>query len=224
MRRIAAAFLVGLMIVPGPAQAGNCDCEWQTDAAGRRCGKRAAEHKPGGANPMCNRDDAAAPVAAPVQRSEQRPAVPVEAPRRAVPLVRNPVLPVPAPVVALPQAVEVAQPEGIDFSSGEDVFGIDCLIAYRDRQDTMGIAQRTGEKPLGASGMMFDQVAGRISLVLTYEEEPPPMATDWQAEAHIAFLAEGPTQEVIMLCGGEARTLWDGYGEWSMQFAGVEMR
>jgi hypothetical protein len=34
--------------------AGNCDCPDDTDAAGRRCGKRSAWSKPGGAQPICN--------------------------------------------------------------------------------------------------------------------------------------------------------------------------
>ncbi len=34
--------------------AGNCDCPDDIDSAGRRCGKRSAWSKPGGAQPICN--------------------------------------------------------------------------------------------------------------------------------------------------------------------------
>jgi hypothetical protein len=33
--------------------AGSCACPESTDAAGRRCGKRSAHSRPGGAKPIC---------------------------------------------------------------------------------------------------------------------------------------------------------------------------
>lgn len=32
---------------------GNCPCPYSRDRAGRKCGKRSAYSKPGGANPIC---------------------------------------------------------------------------------------------------------------------------------------------------------------------------
>lgn len=32
---------------------GNCPCPYNTDRAGRKCGKRSAYSKPGGASPIC---------------------------------------------------------------------------------------------------------------------------------------------------------------------------
>ncbi|MEO0409166.1 MAG: hypothetical protein AAF289_17625 [Cyanobacteria bacterium P01_A01_bin.135] len=40
----------------GPARtprSGSCDCPYDTDSAGRRCGKRSAYSRPGGASPVC---------------------------------------------------------------------------------------------------------------------------------------------------------------------------
>ena len=36
---------------------GNCPCPYNTDRAGRRCGKRSAWSRPGGASPMCYASD-----------------------------------------------------------------------------------------------------------------------------------------------------------------------
>jgi hypothetical protein len=36
---------------------GNCPCPWNTDRAGRRCGKRSAYNRPGGAAPKCHEYD-----------------------------------------------------------------------------------------------------------------------------------------------------------------------
>jgi hypothetical protein len=36
---------------------GNCPCPYNTDRAGRRCGKRSAYSKPGGASPLCYPQD-----------------------------------------------------------------------------------------------------------------------------------------------------------------------
>lgn len=36
---------------------GNCPCPYNTDSAGRRCGKRSAYSKPGGASPLCYPQD-----------------------------------------------------------------------------------------------------------------------------------------------------------------------
>lgn len=36
---------------------GNCPCPYNRDQAGRRCGKRSAWSKPGGAEPLCYKDD-----------------------------------------------------------------------------------------------------------------------------------------------------------------------
>lgn len=36
---------------------GNCPCPYNTDRAGRRCGKRSAWSKPGGYAPLCYPDD-----------------------------------------------------------------------------------------------------------------------------------------------------------------------
>lgn len=35
------------------AYSGNCPCPYDTDRAGRRCGKRSAYSRPGGAAPLC---------------------------------------------------------------------------------------------------------------------------------------------------------------------------
>lgn len=42
-----AAVLLGFVITV-PVYAGNCDYSWQYDSAGRRCGGRAANVRPGG--------------------------------------------------------------------------------------------------------------------------------------------------------------------------------
>lgn len=39
------------------AYSGNCPCPYNRDRAGRRCGKRSAWSKPGGAEPLCFEDD-----------------------------------------------------------------------------------------------------------------------------------------------------------------------
>jgi hypothetical protein len=36
---------------------GNCPCPWNTDRAGRRCGKRSAYDRPGGYSPKCYAHD-----------------------------------------------------------------------------------------------------------------------------------------------------------------------
>lgn len=36
---------------------GNCPCPYNTDRAGRRCGKRSAYSRPGGASPICYPED-----------------------------------------------------------------------------------------------------------------------------------------------------------------------
>ena len=36
---------------------GNCPCPYNLDRAGRRCGKRSAYSRPGGASPLCYADD-----------------------------------------------------------------------------------------------------------------------------------------------------------------------
>lgn len=36
---------------------GNCPCPYNTDRAGRKCGKRSAYSRPGGASPMCYASD-----------------------------------------------------------------------------------------------------------------------------------------------------------------------
>ena len=36
---------------------GNCPCPYNTDRAGRRCGKRSAYSRPGGASPLCYPQD-----------------------------------------------------------------------------------------------------------------------------------------------------------------------
>lgn len=36
---------------------GNCPCPYNSDRAGRRCGKRSAYSRPGGASPMCYKND-----------------------------------------------------------------------------------------------------------------------------------------------------------------------
>jgi hypothetical protein len=36
---------------------GNCPCPYNTDRAGRRCGKRSAYSKPGGYQPLCYKED-----------------------------------------------------------------------------------------------------------------------------------------------------------------------
>ena len=40
--------------------AGNCPCPYNTDRAGRSCGRRSAYSKPGGAAPKCYPDDVSA--------------------------------------------------------------------------------------------------------------------------------------------------------------------
>jgi hypothetical protein len=37
---------------------GNCPCPYNTDRAGRKCGKRSAYSRPGGASPICYENDA----------------------------------------------------------------------------------------------------------------------------------------------------------------------
>lgn len=37
--------------------AGNCPCPYNTDRAGRRCGKRSAYSRPGGRSPICYPED-----------------------------------------------------------------------------------------------------------------------------------------------------------------------
>lgn len=39
------------------AYLGNCPCPYNTDRAGRRCGRRSAYNRPGGAAPLCYPDD-----------------------------------------------------------------------------------------------------------------------------------------------------------------------
>ncbi|PWK52833.1 hypothetical protein [Pleionea mediterranea] len=39
------------------AYSGNCPCPFNVDRAGRRCGKRSAWSKPGGATPLCYESD-----------------------------------------------------------------------------------------------------------------------------------------------------------------------
>ncbi|MCG8436428.1 MAG: hypothetical protein MJA83_20615 [Gammaproteobacteria bacterium] len=39
------------------AYPGNCPCPYNTDRAGRRCGKRSAWHKVGGYEPLCYKTD-----------------------------------------------------------------------------------------------------------------------------------------------------------------------
>ena len=39
------------------AYPGNCPCPYNTDRAGRSCGRRSAYSKPGGASPLCYPDD-----------------------------------------------------------------------------------------------------------------------------------------------------------------------
>jgi hypothetical protein len=36
---------------------GNCPCPYNTDRAGRSCGRRSAYSRPGGASPLCYPDD-----------------------------------------------------------------------------------------------------------------------------------------------------------------------
>ena len=36
---------------------GNCPCPYNTDRAGRKCGKRSAYSKPGGRSPLCYEED-----------------------------------------------------------------------------------------------------------------------------------------------------------------------
>jgi hypothetical protein len=69
-------FLLLLLIAASPARAqnqaeiveeiirnsiqsypGNCPCPYNTDRAGRRCGKRSAYSKPGGRSPLCFETD-----------------------------------------------------------------------------------------------------------------------------------------------------------------------
>jgi hypothetical protein len=70
----AAAIFLCLAITPVQAQSnndiaqriiaeslanysGNCPCPYNTDRAGRRCGKRSAYSKPGGYSPICYKED-----------------------------------------------------------------------------------------------------------------------------------------------------------------------
>ncbi len=73
---IAVVFIASLACLAGPALAqsddsikkqiiaeslanypGNCPCPYNTDRAGRSCGRRSAYSKPGGHSPICYLDD-----------------------------------------------------------------------------------------------------------------------------------------------------------------------
>ena len=47
-------FLIKESLVRYP---GNCPCPYNVDRAGRRCGKRSAYSRPGGASPLCYASD-----------------------------------------------------------------------------------------------------------------------------------------------------------------------
>lgn len=49
---------------------GRCPCPWNTDRAGRRCGKRSAYSRPGGAAPLCFREDVTAGMIEKFRRSQ----------------------------------------------------------------------------------------------------------------------------------------------------------
>lgn len=50
---------------------GNCPCPYNTDRAGRRCGKRSAYSKPGGYAPLCYPEDVTAAMIAAYKKDKQ---------------------------------------------------------------------------------------------------------------------------------------------------------
>ncbi|WP_437595050.1 hypothetical protein [Sorangium sp. So ce1000] len=48
-----AAIRKALIAESRAAYSGNCPCPYDTDRAGRQCGKRSAYSRPGGAAPLC---------------------------------------------------------------------------------------------------------------------------------------------------------------------------
>jgi cell division septation protein DedD len=63
--------------------AGNCPCPYNTDRAGRRCGKRSAHSRPGGYAPLCYESDVTAQMVAGYRRRIG------EQPKRESPAARN---------------------------------------------------------------------------------------------------------------------------------------
>jgi hypothetical protein len=46
-----------LMVQSQSRYSGSCPCPYYTDRAGRRCGRRSAYSRPGGASPLCYESD-----------------------------------------------------------------------------------------------------------------------------------------------------------------------
>lgn len=52
--------------------AGTCPCPYSTDRAGRRCGRRSAYSRPGGASPLCYEADVSQKMVDEYRKTEQR--------------------------------------------------------------------------------------------------------------------------------------------------------
>jgi cell division septation protein DedD len=88
MRRLAGLWILVVLSVADPVEAktdreiklelirqslssysGNCPCPYNTDRAGRRCGKRSAYSRPGGRSPLCYESDVTTQMVADYRRS-----------------------------------------------------------------------------------------------------------------------------------------------------------
>jgi hypothetical protein len=61
--------IIGASIAGYP---GNCPCPYNVDRAGRRCGKRSAYSRPGGASPICFEEDVTAAMVAAFRKRDAK--------------------------------------------------------------------------------------------------------------------------------------------------------